>query len=53
MTTQNEKIVMADGREIEIDGTPYYVKDGILYVYIPTDYGASYEPIGKVKEVIE
>lgn len=46
-------IVLENGHRIEIDDTPYYVKDGILYVYVPTDYGASYEPIGKVKEVIE
>ena len=48
-------IVLENDRRIEMDGdTPYYIdKDGILCVYVPTDYGASYEPIGKVKEVIE
>ena len=51
METQN--IIMADGREIEIDDTPYYVKDGILYVYVPTDYGANYMPMGRVKEEME
>lgn len=44
-------IVLENGREIEIDDTPYYIgKNGILYVYVPTDYGANYMPIGKVRE---
>lgn len=50
MTTQNGKIIMTDGREIEIDDTPYYVKDGTLYVFLPTDNGYGYMPMGKVKE---
>lgn len=48
-------IILENGHRIEMDGeTPYYIgKDGFLYVYIPTDHGANYEPIGKVKETIE
>ena len=44
-------IVLENGREIEIDDTPYYIgKNGILYGYVPNFYGARYEPIGKVRE---
>lgn len=48
-------IILENGHRIEMDGeTPYYVgKDGFLYVYVPNDHGACYEPIGKVKEVME
>ena len=48
-------IVLENGHRIEMDGdTSYYIgKDGILYVYVPTYYGAGYEPIGKVKETLE
>lgn len=49
MDTKNEKIIMEDGREIEIDDTPYYVKDGTLYVFVPTGNGYGYMPMGKVK----
>ena len=49
--TQPKTLIMADGREIEIDDTPYYIgKDNTLYVYVPTPYGAKYMPMGKVKE---
>ena len=47
---ETENIIMADGREIRIDGIPYHIKDGILYVYVPTDYGANYMPMGRAKE---
>ena len=47
-------IVMESGKRIEIDDTPHYVgKDGTLYVYMPYPYGHGYEPIGKVKEIVE
>lgn len=43
-------IEMEDGRKLEIDDTPYYVKDGTLYVYCPVVNGCKYIPIGKVKK---
>lgn len=49
--TQPKTLIMADGREVEIDDTPYYIgKDNTLYVYVPTPCGARYMPMGKVKE---
>lgn len=49
--TEPKTLIMTDGREIEIDDTPYYIgKDNTLYVYVPTPYGAKYMPMGKVKE---
>lgn len=51
---ENPKIiVLENGREIEVDDTPYYIKDGWLYVYMPTTYGYGYERMAKVKEVRE
>ena len=44
------KIILEDGREIEVDDTPYLIKDGILYVFVTTFSGANYKPMGKVKE---
>lgn len=47
-------IVMESGKRIEVDDTPYYIgKDKTLYVYMPNGYGYGYEPIGKVKEIVE
>ena len=48
-----KKIIMENGREIEIDDTPYYIKNDTLYVYMPTGCGYGYFPIGKVKEEVE
>lgn len=46
-----KSIILENGREIEIDDTPYCIgKDGTLYVYVPNFTGARYEPIGKVRE---
>ncbi len=50
MYMQSEKIIMADGREIIIGDIPYYVKDGILYVFMSIGNGHVYIPMGKVKE---
>lgn len=48
-------IVLDNGQRIEADdGATYYIgKDKTLYVYVLEFYGYGYEPIGKVKEIIE
>ena len=48
---ETEKIILEDGREIEIDNTPYFINnEGILYVFWPTGDGYNYIPMGRVKE---
>lgn len=49
----NDYIIMEDGRKIEIDDTPYVIKDGTLYVYGPCWNGYKYMEVGKVKAVVE
>ena len=45
-----KSIILENGREIEIDDTPYYIgKDGILYIFMPNGYGYGFEPMGKVR----
>ena len=46
-----KKIIMENGREIEIDDTPYYIENGTLYVYMPVGNGYRYMPMGKAREV--
>ena len=52
---QMKKIIMKDGRTIEDDGdVPYIIKDGKLYVYMPTFTGYQYVYEGEVeKEILE
>lgn len=53
MKTKNEKIIMANGLEIEVDETPHYIKNHTLYVFVPTGNGYDYVSMGKVKEVVK
>lgn len=46
-------IVLKTGQKIEVDDTPYYIGDGVLYVYVPTFNGAKYMPVGEVEKEIE
>lgn len=49
-----ECILMKDGRKIEVDDTPYVIKDGMLYVYAPNGNGWGYVGVGEVdKEISE
>lgn len=46
-------ILLKDGRKIEVDDTPYIIKEGALYVYVPNGNGRGYMYVGEVeKEVL-
>lgn len=45
-------VLMKSGRKIEVDEVPYLIKNGVLYVYMPTMTGATYMPVGEVEKEI-
>ena len=48
-----KRILLKDGREIEVDGTPYVIKEGELYVYAPNGNGWGYTHAGEVETETE
>lgn len=46
-------ILMKSGRKIEVDEVPYLIKNGVLYVYMPTMAGATYMPVGEAEREVD
>ena len=46
-------IILKTGERIEVDDTPYYIANGILYVYTEKVVGWGYVPFGEVDKMVE
>lgn len=46
-------VVLKTGKKIEVDDTPYIIRNGSLYVYAPTFGGCRYVRIGEVEKEVE